>query len=90
MGVKEFLGLGGSNKGSNCTQDSEGRIKCDVMLKHGNNLLATGSHYGIIQDNQCNFMLDPTSSRILDEDSAEVEKELRRRRRTCMGGGAIN
>jgi len=87
--VKDFLGIGGENKGSNCVQDETGKVQCDVMIKNKDNLFSTGSHYGIIEGNNCQFSLDP-NSRILSEDSAEVEKELRRRKRTCMGGGSIN
>lgn len=78
------------NKGSNCVQDqSTGKITCDVMYKKGDRLFSSGTHYEIVDEGNCNFALAP-SSRILDEDTQEVDKELRRRKRMCMGGGSIN
>lgn len=84
MGIKDFLGLGG-DKGTDCTDEESGNKQCRVIIRHKNSLLATGTNFSGGLDKSCRFHFTDRAT-ILDDDSAEVAKAIKRMESDCRGG----
>ena len=81
-----------NDKGVDCTDDPEnpGSKTCRVILRKNNNLLATGSSFGVYLDQKTSKAGLIGRSTILEEDEAEVQKALRQIETQCKGTGGIN
>lgn len=84
--IKDMLGFG-ENKGIDCQDDPEGSGKkiCRVVIRHRNSLLSTGSQFSGGTDKSCKFHFTDRAT-ILDSDSEEVQKAIKRIESDCRGG----